>query len=46
VQPLNRSDANLNAAAKATQDPALNGTPTKLLRPEVLMTILQLVLED
>lgn len=46
TQPLDRSDANLNAAAKATQDPALNGTPTKLIRPEVLMTILQLLLED
>jgi hypothetical protein len=46
TQPLARSDANLSAAAKATQDPALNGTPTKLLRPEVLMTILQLLLED
>ncbi|WP_457336794.1 FG-GAP-like repeat-containing protein [Rhizobacter sp. P5_C2] len=46
IQPLDRSDANLSATAKATQDPALNGTPTKLLRPEVLMTILQLLLED
>ncbi|WP_255376874.1 FG-GAP-like repeat-containing protein [Rhizobacter sp. OV335] len=46
TQPLDRSDANLSPAAKATQDPALNGTPTKLLRPEVLMTILQLLLED
>jgi hypothetical protein len=36
----------LSATARATQDPALTSTPPKLLRPEILLPILQLLLED
>jgi hypothetical protein len=46
IQPPVQSNGGLNDIAKATQDPALNGAPPKLIRPEVLMTILQMLLED
>lgn len=41
-----RDNSGLSAAARATQDPALTSTPPRLMRPEVLLPILQLLLED